>query len=400
MQMVKTKEKEKSAVEKTLGGFFKARGVVTRIVDNGGQGDTFKHSVINNGGKYDGSPMIQANLNLTTNSVDGVRNDIDLRMFAMKTDTLYAYDNSAKETIQIPYEEWEDYLEVKDEDERNRYNIFNSIRLKVEQEQIVDESGEPILDEDGFPTYKTIDEVRTYPTYDALEILEEVLERGTGLFVKGRMEFRMGEDRQGNPILYKSLNPSAIYAADVNFEKEDFEEVNDWNQQFYVIKATNDTKTQKVTVLGRIVDKNLDWVDVPVVVPYGAVPELAEFAEGLVDELEYGDLVYLGGYFRRGAKSVKKKSKIAGGKSHVASTGFGELEYVTDGTYTDAKCEDDLQKHKVTKRDFEAIRQAKEAEVEEKSEEKNKSSFSRSSKATKKVEEDDTIDIDDDDLPF
>lgn len=411
--MVKTRSsskkgsEEKSSVEKTLGGYFKLRGQVTKIIDNGGKGDTFTHSVISNGGKYDGSPTIGARISLTTRLEDNVRNDVDLRLFAMKADTMMVYDNQEKETLTIPYEDWEEYLEVKDEDKRNRYSILNSIRLKVEEEPVLDEKGNPVLDEDGEEVYELVKEVRTYPTYEALEILEEVLEKGRGLFVQGRMEFRSGTNREGETVVYKQLTPTAIFSADVDFEAEDFEEVNEWNQQMYIVKTQDDSKTNKLKITGRIVNKDLDWVDTEFVIPYGDMPELEAYADSVESEVEYGDLVYFGGHFRRGAKQVtQRKSKFSGGKTHTASAGYGELEYVTDGTYTDTKCEEDLQKNKATKRDFELIKKSKEKNLGEEKEavsdepKRSKSSFGRAKAKTASKFEEESIDIDDDDLPF
>lgn len=397
----KKRDEEKSNVERTKGGFFRLRGKVTKVIDNGGKGDTFSHGIINNGGKYDGSPTISARISLTTNSVEGVRNDVDVKLFAMKTDTMRIYDNSEKEMIEIPYDEWEEYLEVLDEDKRNRYSMMNSVRLKVEYKPQVDEDGEVILDENGEEILEAV--TKTYPTFEALEILEDVLEKDMGLYIQGKMEYNKGVNREGEEVIYKQLTPTAIYAADVDFTDEDFQEVNEWHQQMYIVNAKDDKKNSKLKVKGRIVvNKDLDWVDTDFVVPYGELPELKEYAESIESIVEYGDLVYFGGHFRRAAKQVTHKaSKFAGGKKHTASTGYGELEYVTDGTYVDDKNPEDLQKNMVTKRDFDLIKKEKENKLEKSEDEpkKAKSSFGRSTaKASSKFE--DTIDIDDDDLPF
>lgn len=402
----KDKQEKEYVLKPSVGGYWQARGKVTRISSKGKSSDTFRHGVVNNGGDHDGKKYISATIPVTT-MIDGeIRNEIQIKAFGMEADVIKFYDKETKEVIDVDFAEWEDYANYKDEDEKNRYYLRNGIRLKVETEEVEDEDGEEVT--------KLIDEVHTYPTYQALEKLEEYLDKGMSLFTKGRMKFKTIESREGKPMHVIENNFDTLYLSetDIDFESDDFAETNSWNQQICFEKAEDQPKEKRGVIHGRVISYQDTFETAKFIIDYKDDEEAEEYFKSIKRLAKFGDYIYLAGRFSRLPKVEEKKSAFGGGRSYNTIGGFGTLELHTDGTYTgNDEVEDFIQKV-LTREDF--LKAKKEADKNKSANFGNKSKENKPSnssggsfggKKKDKSEDEDpfkgsSIDIDDDDLPF
>ena len=396
------KEQEKKILQPNVGGYFRLRGKVARITEKGKYGDTFFHGVVQNGGKNDGKEYISATIPLITKKNGDVKNEIPVKLFGMQSDTIYFYDLEKQESVEVNYDEWEDYVNYKGEDDKNRYILRNGLKLK--HKFITNEDGKEVLDDNTY----------TYPVYEGLKELEKVLDKDMSVYVQGRLEFKTLEGQDGKPrhIIEPQFNTFYISENELDFEQEDFQEQNSWQQQVCFEKADIMGKGSDARgiIYARIINyKGLEYENAKFVIPFSD-EDNEEYFKSIKKIAKFGDYIYLAGRMSREPKQTEVVSAF-GGKSHTKAGGFGVLELHTDGTYVGDESNEEFIQGVLSNEDF--LKAKKEIESNKstnfgtkQSTKNSKESLSTFGGKTKKADpfnDDDpfsSIDVSDDDLPF
>ena len=167
--------KQKKALEVTKQRFA-LKGKIGRIQE-GDSFSTFRTGTQKNG-KNKGKPFRAFNLNIITSQEGKIKNEIPVTLYGMKTDEIYVYNQKTKSGGMKPYDTWEHLTE----DE----NIFG-INLGLTKKEEVKEDG----------TIKEVIDFKSYPKYEGIALMEQMLEEGDDVFVSGEIKYSEYLGRDG-----------------------------------------------------------------------------------------------------------------------------------------------------------------------------------------------------------
>lgn len=363
---------------------FKVVGKVTRIDKDG----AWKEEVMSKG-KMEG--QLYRSLKFGVKTSDS--NEITVSMFDFEPTEVFLWNSDKRKADpsykgeKIPFGQWEN----------------NQEELR--------EQGFAVLQTRVGVTYKDDGKIdsKGLPSFVASQEIYENINNGDYVAIEGTIRYSTYKNNQEKIVEQKTYTITKLHKIkDVDFESAEFEEVTYFEQDMVFVGADHDRKEGKVYVTGRHINYNKSFHDTQMVVNYknedGTNDEgMLKLAEAFAKKFKFGDLISVfGDTLNRvivseveddgankekdnllaslGGKSKPKHAQSYTSRTYVTEMSIHGIEDWQEGFYT----EDDFIVDNL---------------IEEK---KNPFADEFGGKAKKKnpFEDEKTIDINDEDLPF
>lgn len=376
---------EKTKLQETK-GTFKVIGKVTRIDKDG----AFKEEVMD---KPDNKNHGRLYRSLRFGVKTSPTNEIIVQTFDYEPEQVFLWNSKKKEQDssykgdRIPFGTWE---EQQDELREQGYVVLQS-RIGLEY----DEKGK--LKTKGLPRFVASREIY------------ENLNNGDSVVVEGTIRYSKYKNRNDEIVEQKNYTIEKVFRIkDIDFEDEKFEEVSYFEQEMVFVDADLDKKEKKAYVTGRIIDFNGNFEDTQFVVNFAneegeSDPAMLKLAQAFAKKMKFGDVINVFGdtINRVIVEEVEEeedddddllaelggRSKPKHAQSYVSRTYITEMSINgVDAWKKEVYTEDDFEKDSLIDGDEEL------AELGGKKKPKGKNPFD--------LGDDDSLDIDESDLPF
>jgi single-stranded DNA-binding protein len=371
---------------------FKIEGKVTRI-------DKDKAFVEDEGksGKREGDTYRSLKFGVKSSQT----NELTVEMFDYEPEQIFVWNSKAREEdpeYKGEYKDFEEWLEDEEELREEGYTVFQT-RVGLE------------YGEDG----KLIS--HGHPSYVASEMIHEGLDNGDSVVIEGEIRYSSYE-QDGKTKERKTYTIKRVHRKpDIDFDAEDYEEVSYFEQEFVFVSAKVDKKENKTSVIGRIIDYKGDFHDTEFFVNHldedGEIDEDMEtLGKEIVKTFSFGDVLKVYGDTvnrtileeKEGSEDSKSKDK----KKDKILAGFGGKKKPKHAeSYTVRSYITEMQIHGVEDFD-EAVYTEEDFVVEDvMTDKKKKKKAGLGGKKPKKgkknpfeADDNETMEISDDDLPF
>lgn len=374
----------KKQLEQTLGK-FKVIGKVTRIDKDG----AFKEEVLN---KPDNKNHGKVYRSLRFGVKTSPTNEVFVQGFAFEPEEVFLWNSKKREENpnykgeRIPFETWK---EQQDELREQGYAILQS-RIGLDY----DEGGKL--------------RTRGLPLFVALKEIYEGLDNGDDVVVEGSIRYSRYKNRDGQEVEQKTLSIEKVYklSKEIDFESSEFEEISYFEQEMVFVDADLDKKEKKAYVTGRIIDYNENFNDYQFVVNFtdeeGNIdPAMLKLAEAMSKKMKFGDLINVFGDITNRAVVEEVESvdddddlitKLGGKQKPKHAQGYTITNYISEMSIYGV---DKWEEGKYNEEDFvkdSLIVDDGLSEFGGKKKPKGKNPFD--------LDDGDSLDIGDDDLPF
>lgn len=340
-------------------------------------------------------------------------NEITVEMFDYQPEEIFMWNSELKKQdsnykgTRVPFEEWE---ERQDELREEGYAVLQT-RVGL------------TTGEDGKIVSQGL------PSFVASKLIAEGLHNGDSVVVEGEIRYSKYTDRNDKLQERKTYTIKKVFKIkDIDFEDAKFEEITYFEQQFVFVDAEHVKKENKVFVTGRHINYNKTFQDVQFVVDYNAKDDkgnvlkdeegnvqvdegMEKLAKAFATKFKFGDVLdVFGDVLNRviieenteevsdeDAEMEKLLKSFGGRKKPTHAQTFVSKTYVSEMQIFGI---DDFQKKVYKEEDF-VVDDLMDKDEEKSS--KMKEEFGGKSKKKNPFadeSEDDTIDIDEDDLPF
>lgn len=192
-------------------------------------------------------------------------NEIQVELFGMEQDQVYAYNRKKKSG------EWFDF------EKRDRlpdgYDLMG-VRVALEK----DSKGKVVS--------------KNLHSYDAVEEIFNSLEDGESIYVSGHLEFSTYQKEDGEEVLQRKYIIDSIGRTkkEIDFEADDFEEVNDFEQDIVIVDVMAVKEEKKYYITGRTIKYGDKWQDADFVIDVSQDEDAIKLAK-IFKSLKFGDFV-------------------------------------------------------------------------------------------------------------
>lgn len=251
------KGKKESKLQQTKGE-FKISGIVTGLE---------KDNAYGTGETKSGAPYKKINFGIKTSK----ENQIRVGLFAMLQEDIYLWNNDKKSSVKKKYRDWAKNGKAWEESG----NTLIGISLKIGDDE----------------------ETVRLPQYDAVDYINNNLSNGDSVTVVGDISYSTSVGQDGKTNTYINYNINGIYNSTkaIDFESEDFKEVNNFKQEFMFVGAEKDEDTNKLYVTGRIINYNETYVDTQFVINADKSKTLEKLAKAYENSMSFGTTIYAHG---------------------------------------------------------------------------------------------------------
>jgi single-stranded DNA-binding protein len=266
---------------------FKFAGIVEGMNDNSYNEGTIQQ------GKNEGKSYRSVRFRVRTNT----NNALSVELFGMEQDYVYPYKQGKKgengkrakgETKKIPFEDRNDLPEG-----------YHLIGVSVSLQKEVDAKGKE----------KVIRE--NLVDYDAVDAIYNNLSDGDSIYVAGEVQISEYEDRNGEvqkqaKYIIKSIN---LQKKPIDFNAEDFEELNAFEQEIVFVGADVDKASETVIVTGRTIQYGDKFTDYQFYIRPNGKDSLKKLGAAFAKKVQFGDLVKVLGLALNKSEEVEVKVK-------------------------------------------------------------------------------------------
>lgn len=377
--------KEEKKLEQTK-GVFKVKGLVKNL-----DRDNAYEEGERVGGKNEGRTYRKLNMGVQT----AEDNQIRLGMYAYEPEKVFLW-NSEKRKKDSSYKgERMDYYEYLDKKEVLKANGTAVLQARVGTEY--DDKGK--LQSSGMTSFEATEEI-----YDNVDNDDSV-------YVEGQISYSTFKNKQDEEVTATNYNIERLFVAkdDFDLEDEDYEEQNYYEQEFVFVDAMVDKENEKVIVTGRIIDYHQNTIDTSFSINYADDEDMKKLAKNITKKFKFGDLVTVFGEILNQAVSTEVEEEDddllagLGGKSQPKFATRTNVAYNREMTIDGVL---KWEKQKYTPEDFEKNELVDESEDDDFADELGGKSKKKHKKSESFEDADDpfasgdSIDIDDDSLPF
>ena len=213
-------------------------------------------------GNYAGKKRRRLNIGIRTSDT----NEIFVGMFSFLPDKVYLWDNKERKTVNVPYETWKN----------NREGFESNKQIPLQSN--INLSGTP----------------QHLPSWDAMEYINQNLNNGDSVRVSGDISYNQYKNKQtGDMVTSTNYNITNVTKLDtpLDFEAEDFVEVNTFRQPFVYVDGYNDEEDKKFRIDGYAINYREDYVPVELVIDYEGDDDLKRMAKAYEQAVDFGALI-------------------------------------------------------------------------------------------------------------
>ncbi len=247
---------------------FKVVGKVTRL----GMDGSFREEEAKKG-KMEGKLYRSLRFGVQTSET----NTITVEMFDFEPDKIFLWNSEKRKKDQsykgekVEFEKWFNNQE-KYRDEG--YAVLQTrIGLEYKEDGKIDSKG--------------------MPSYLASEYINNVLENGDSVIIEGEIRYSTYENQQGKVVERKTYTIKNLHKIkDIDFEDEKFEEVSYFEQEMVFVDAEIDKTEKKAYVTGRVIDYQKNFHDTEMVIDFSDGDKgMEKLATTFAKKLKFGDVL-------------------------------------------------------------------------------------------------------------
>lgn len=140
------------------------------------------------------------------------------------------------------------------------------------------------------------------PRYEASKLIHDHLNNGDSVVVEGAISISRSKNKDGEWVTWKNHTIEKVLKLnkEVDFDKENFEEITYFEQEIVFVDAQQDKKEGKTFITGRIIDYSKKYYDIEFVINYknqeGEIDEdLNKLSNSFLKAVKFGDVINLFG---------------------------------------------------------------------------------------------------------